>query len=194
MQKVAAFDFDGTLTDRDMFFGFLLYVNGAFRTYLKLFGLLPYFIYYLFGGMSRHETKEKVISALLSGKNEEELKFLGKKFALDVIPYCMKEEGMTYLKNHLNRNERVMIVSASIPYYLEPWAKSMGIDEVFCTQLVVQDEKITGKLKGKNCWGPEKERILKEMLQPRENFELYAYGNSRGDKEMLAFANHGVKI
>jgi phosphatidylglycerophosphatase C len=48
----------------------------------------------------------------------------------------------------------------------------------------------TGRLAGLNCWGPEKVRRLIEYAGPKENYLLYAYGDSRGDREMLNLADN----
>ena len=41
-----------------------------------------------------------------------------------------------------------------------------------------------------NCFGPEKVRRVKEKYE-LENYEkIYAYGDSRGDKELLEFADY----
>ena len=75
--------------------------------------------------------------------------------------------------------------------YLEPWAKLNHFDDLICSRLEIDgSQKITGKLKGLNCWGPEKSRRLLELLGPKENFVLYAYGNSRGDHEMLELSDY----
>jgi phosphoserine phosphatase len=50
---------------------------------------------------------------------------------------------------------------------------------------------VTGKLLGSNCWGIEKVARLQDWLQrPRNTYTLYAYGDSRGDLELLAAADH----
>jgi phosphoserine phosphatase len=41
----------------------------------------------------------------------------------------------------------------------------------------------------KNCYGQEKVNRLLEVEPDRKNYYLYAYGDSRGDREMLAFAD-----
>ena len=58
-----------------------------------------------------------------------------------------------------------------------------------CTQIEVKDEHLTGRLLGKNCYGQEKVDRIKEVLPQREDYELIAYGDSRGDKEMLDYAD-----
>ena len=48
---------------------------------------------------------------------------------------------------------------------------------------------ITGKFLSKNCYGKEKvNRLLIEGVK-KEDFYIYAYGDSEGDKEMGKFAD-----
>jgi phosphoserine phosphatase len=56
----------------------------------------------------------------------------------------------------------------------------------------VIDGRITGRFKTKNCYGPEKVNRIKAVLKgPREDYEIFAFGDSRGDREMLNFADQG---
>ncbi|MCW8829046.1 MAG: HAD-IB family hydrolase, partial [Gammaproteobacteria bacterium] len=43
---------------------------------------------------------------------------------------------------------------------------------------------------GENCYGAEKIRRLQSLLGERAGYDLYAYGDSRGDRELLALADH----
>ena len=43
---------------------------------------------------------------------------------------------------------------------------------------------------GKNCWGTEKVRRLQELVGSKEGYVLYAYGDTRGDRELLEYADH----
>ena len=56
------------------------------------------------------------------------------------------------------------------------------------------DGKLTGRFLTKNCYGPEKVNRLLEIEPDRKNYFLYAYGDSRGDKEMLECADRGIMI
>ena len=49
----------------------------------------------------------------------------------------------------------------------------------------------TGQLEGGNVRGPEKVRRVREWLGAGE-VELWAYGDSAGDRELLAAADHPV--
>ena len=55
---------------------------------------------------------------------------------------------------------------------------------------------LTGRLSGANCRGPEKARRVREWLAGAglDGAELWAYGDSPGDAELLAMADHPVRV
>jgi phosphoserine phosphatase len=57
------------------------------------------------------------------------------------------------------------------------------------TKLEVKDGILTGQLATKNCYGSEKVRRIREIYNIDECEHIYAYGDSRGDKELLDFAD-----
>jgi phosphatidylglycerophosphatase C len=73
-------------------------------------------------------------------------------------------------------------------------ARSLGVAHVLSTGLDVDANGLcTGRLRGANCRGPEKATRLQTLLAGEE-VELWAYGNSVGDDEMLALAHHPVRV
>ncbi len=83
-----------------------------------------------------------------------------------------------------------MIVSASIADWIEPWAASRGITEVLSCRIETRDGRLTGRLDGPNCYGPEKLRRLLARHPDRTAYELHVYGDGRGDAALLADADH----
>ena len=49
--------------------------------------------------------------------------------------------------------------------------------------------RITGRLATANCNGAEKPRRILALFPHREDYRLVAFGDSRGDREMLAMAD-----
>ena len=91
---------------------------------------------------------------------------------------------------HREQGHALVIVSASLLAYLEPFAADHGFDHVIGVGLEVGDDgRLTGRLTGPNVRGPEKEVRLRAWLGdgPRT---MWAYGNSSGDRELLAMADH----
>jgi phosphatidylglycerophosphatase C len=54
----------------------------------------------------------------------------------------------------------------------------------------------TGRIKGRNCRGIEKERRLRDWMTKHGlvGARLFAYGDSAGDDQMLAMANVPVRV
>ena len=88
----------------------------------------------------------------------------------------------------------MVIVSASYEMYVEPLAALLGADHALATRLAVgADGRLTGELDGPNCRGPEKIRRLHDWLDAhhggRAMVDVIAYGDSPGDRELLADAD-----
>jgi phosphatidylglycerophosphatase C len=84
----------------------------------------------------------------------------------------------------------VVLASASLDLLVEPWARTAGVDDVLATRLQVRDGRLTGLIAGRNCYGREKVARLRALLGDLAGVDLYAYGDSRGDRELLAAAQH----
>lgn len=50
---------------------------------------------------------------------------------------------------------------------------------------------LTGRFATPNCYGPEKVRRIEAVWPHREQYDVSAFGDSRGDKEMLDYADQG---
>lgn len=190
-ETVAVFDFDGTLTDRDSLLPFLYFCFGRWKTWWKLICLAPQGWHFYKKQLSRTEMKEEIFTAFFQGIPYDWVAAQGTLFAKSQLDRFVKPEAMERLQWHLHRNDRCLLVSASIEAYLLPWAKAKGLEKVLCSRLAcTSDGLVTGKLKGKNCWGEEKKQRLVDYLQGRLPTALYVYGDSLGDQAILEMATH----
>lgn len=191
--RVAAFDFDGTLTrGGDSLIAFVHFCFGRRRAIWGWCTLLPLALGYLFGKIDRKGMKEAVLTRFFRGKSRSELNVLGAAFAGGGLEKHLQPERMAVLQQHLKQGDRCVLISASLGCYLRPWAESQGFDAVFASELAYEGDppSATGKLQGENCRGSEKARLLKEWLgDSRKEITLYAYGNSDGDEAMLRIAD-----
>lgn len=189
-QVVAAFDFDGTLTARDTLPSFLSYMFGPVKTVFLLGLEIPTLLGFVCGMTSRQKTKEKILHRFFNHLALNDLKIKGREFAEGPLNKLIRKEGLERLKWHLAQGHRCVLVSANLDVFLEPWSQKHGFHHLICSSIEASSGLVTGKIQGANCWGPEKVRRLSELLGPKENYTLYAYGDSLGDRELLELADY----
>lgn len=189
MENIALFDFDGTITDRDTFLDFHLFSPGVPRTLLLLAD--PCWIL-TFLSQGRNMAKQSLFSRFWKGRRYSELCENGKRYARERIPGILRDQARLAIEFHRKRNDRMIVVTASLKEWIEPWALEAGFSKVLSTVPEVEDGILTGRFAGRNCRGPEKARRLKELGLPDPGRDVYAYGDSLGDKEMLELAGHPV--
>ena len=188
---VAAFDFDGTLTRRDTLFPFLMHTLGMSAFVRHMFMLSPTLAGYGVGVIRNDIAKEKVFVHCLAGMTMNDLRQEGELFAAKVLPNLLRPEAMQRLRWHKQQGHRCVVISASLELYVRPWAIKAGFDDVIATHLQTRETGlVTGKLSGANCFGIEKVRRLGALLGDRDGYTLYAYGDSRGDRELLSSADY----
>lgn len=188
---VAAFDFDGTLTRRDTLLPFLLHALGAAAVTRHALVLSPTLAGYVLGLIANHVAKERVLVRCFAGMKGKILQQHGESFASYVLPGLLRYESMQRYAWHKQQGHRCVVISASLELYVRPWANGAGFDDVIATQLETsEDGRCTGKILGANCFGIEKVNRLRVLLGERQGYTLYAYGDSRGDRELLSFADY----
>ena len=198
MTDVAAFDFDGTLTDGGSVFDFLAAVAGR-RTVLRVSAeLAPRLARAaLAGGTVADETKEELFSRVLGGVDAAYLHQVADEFAVGHLAAHVRPEVRRRLDWHRGRGDRVVVVSASPEAYVAVAADRLAADDTIATRLEVDDTgRMTGRYDGGNCRGEEKIRRLRLWMAEAglEGARLWAYGNSRGDLRMLRAADTGVNV
>jgi phosphatidylglycerophosphatase C len=199
---VAAFDFDGTLTDAGSVFPFLVSVRGLLPVLLAVLWHAPALIRAaVTGGAAADEVKEKLFIRLLGGLSVEELDRRSAAFARRHLERHLREDTRRRLEWHRRRGHYTVIVSASPECYVSPAGEELGVDGVVATRLAVGGGGLlTGGYEGKNCRGAEKYARLVVHLRSRGLLPnngraqpvLWVYGNSRGDLRLLHAADHGV--
>ena len=189
MKRLALFDLDGTITNKDTFLEFLRFVSGTRRYYFGMLKISPFLVFYKAGLYPNWKAKEKALTEFLAGKTAADIKEAGRVFCASKYAGLLRENAVLRLKEHIQQGDDVYIVSASCEEWVEPWASSLGVRAI-CTKLAKKNDRITGRIHGKNNYGPEKYRRVKEEIDLSRFEEIHVYGDSRGDREMLSIATH----
>jgi HAD superfamily hydrolase (TIGR01490 family) len=185
MKKVVVFDFDGTLTKKDTFVAFIRYACGNRAFVLGFLWYAPLLMLMILHLYPNDKAKQRVFSHFFKGMSLKTFDNLCQRFARD-NRHLLRPQGIQTLQQAQADGSDVLIVSASIDNWVEPFFPET---KVLGTQVEVKDGRLSGRFLSKNCYGQEKINRLLEKYPHREEYHLTAYGDSRGDKELLAFAD-----
>jgi phosphatidylglycerophosphatase C len=184
---LALFDFDGTITTTGTYPGFVRFAVLFPRKVAGGIVLSPLIAGYRAGAVS-DRTMRRLMSRLgFWGDDVGRLRRLGERYAEEVLPALIRPMALERIAWHRARGDRVVVVSASLDLYLEPWCRSLGVD-VICTQLEVRNGRCTGRYLHGDCCGEEKARRVRERYLLSAYGTIYAYGDTDEDRPMLALA------
>lgn len=188
-RSIAFFDFDGTITTKDTLLEIFKYRYGKAKFYLGFLLQSPFLVAYKAGIISNQLAKEQTLKWFFGGMQEEAFNAFCAEFAREVIPTVLRPKALKEIEKLKQAGAEVVIVSASPANWLQPWAHSLGLT-LLATRLEVNNQKITGRIKGHNCHGEEKVRRIREAYNLADYKQVYCYGDTSGDKPMLALAHH----
>lgn len=189
MKQLHLFDFDGTVTTGDSSFEIIKYHNGSLSLLLGLLLHSPLIALTLAGLFPRQKLKESFLKFFFGGKKKDELEDLGRSFVHDHLPRIIRKEALELIFKLKNEDQEVAMVSASMDFWLEPFADQYGIS-LICSQAEYENDIFTGKLMGKNCRGMEKVNRIKDRYDLERYSEVHAYGDSNADRPMLNIAEY----
>lgn len=189
MTAVVAFDFDGTLTERDTILPFLRAVAGTGSFFRGLPALVPSLLGHAFGLRCATATKERLFRHYLAGRPLAEVRNAALGFAHHDLPGMLRLAAVRCLERHRSEGHRCLVVTASPELYVAPWAASRGIEAIGSRLAIDADGRLTGHHDGPACDGTEKLRRLRATVGEDVRI-LHAYGDSRGDGPLLQAAEN----
>ncbi len=179
------FDFDGTITKNDTMLHITRWHFGMINFLFGMIKIMPKILLYKVGIISNLEAKEAFLKYFYGGMNYDKFVSLCHNYSLLIINTIVKKSAKEKIEFHRLKGDKMIIITASILEWIEPWALKNGFSKVLSSRIEVIDNKLTGKIAGKNCYGAEKVRRFIEEYGPFENYHTICFGDSKGDIELL---------
>ena len=186
-KRIAFLDFDGTITTKDSLLAFIFYRYGKWKTYIGLLSVSIFYVGYILKLIPVQVAKESVLRRFFRNEKIEQFQSACEQFILEAIPTLLRPKAINEIRLLQQRGAEVVIISASPCNWIESWSKSIGATAI-CSELEVANGKLTGRINGNNCRGKEKVRRIKNTYRLEDYDEVYAYGDTKGDKPMLELA------
>ena len=155
-QVCAIFDFDGTIISGYSAIAFIREQmrrgDVSAREFLELASAMTNFgLGNLgFSGMMAITTQ------FMRGIEEQAYVELGEDLFTKQIARLVYPESRALINAHRAKGHTIAIISSATPYQVEPAAADLGIENVLCTQLEVEDGLFTGNVVRPTCFGQGK--------------------------------------
>lgn len=181
-------DLDGTITRKDSMFAFIKHSFPSWKYYTGLVLLSPVMAMNRLGLFPSTKTKEILLGSFFRNLTREQFEALGDEFSRLVLPGMIRKEALKEIAFHQNTGATIVVVTASLSVWCETWCRDNGF-HLIATDYEVANGKVTGRIRGKNCKGPEKVRRIRERYHLESAKNIYAYGDSKSDLKMLGIAD-----
>jgi phosphatidylglycerophosphatase C len=186
--EIAFFDFDGTITTKDTLLQVIKYQKGNAAFFAGFLINLPFLAAFKLKLITNQKAKEIILKHFFGGTDIAAFQDACDTFAINVLPNFVRPGAIAEIKKLQAQGFEVVVVSASAENWIKKWSDGIGV-KLIASQLEVVNNQLTGKIKKLNCNGVEKVRRIKSAYDLSLYDGIYAYGDSNGDKPMLALAN-----
>ena len=186
--KIAFFDFDDTIICEDSFIGFSKYALGTKKYIISLILSIPYIVSWKLGIISNSRAKEMLFNRMFKGLQLETFNKLCEEYAGRLKP---NGAILHQIKHLQQQGVEIVIVSASIRNWIEPFAKRLSIRHIIATEIEIESENklLTGKFNTPNCFGPEKVNRILQIFNLRDT-EIWSFSDSMSDRPLFNISDY----
>jgi len=195
IQNVAFFDLDGTLitppSSEKMFIKHLLQ-NGVL-TWADMVRFVQGVVYNSKGGWHGIFKRNKFY---LKEKNVELIEHMAKEYAENYI-YSLISVGAKHIIEKHKANDDVLIMVSGSPYFIvKVCAQMLGFNDYKGTDLIINNGKFTGKIKGIHPYGKNKVDVMQDFIAhyALDINHSTIYANHVMDRYMLALSPRPVAV
>jgi phosphatidylglycerophosphatase C len=186
-KKIAFFDFDGTITIKDTLPEIIKFQKGVGAYYIGLLLYAPWLIAYKLKLFSNDKAKEKILIYFFSDTPEMVFQEKCNLFADRILPGLIRPGALREINQLRMDGFEIAVISASAENWIRNWSDRYRL-KLIATKLEVKNGLITGRIEGRNCYGEQKVVCIHEQWNLTEYEDIYVYGDTSGDKPMLALA------
>lgn len=194
--RLAIFDLDGTITRHDTLapyvFGFL--IRRRLWRAPALLLLVPVLLGYAAGLIGRGGLKSAFIRTALGGCRHKRLERWTATFVERLVAHGLFGQAVEAIQAHARQGDHLVLLSASTDLYVPAIGHTLGFQEVICTGVRWDGERLRGTLTTPNRQGGEKARCVAALRARHPGIQAVAYGNAASDLAHLKLVERGVLI
>ncbi|MEM1113545.1 MAG: HAD-IB family hydrolase [Pseudomonadota bacterium] len=128
-----------------------------------------------------------VSAQFMRGIQEDTYNSVGEELYRKQIARLIYPESRALVDAHLAKGHTVGIISSATPYQVEPAAADLGVENVMCTQLEVENGRFTGSVVSPTCFGQGKVDAAEKLagLVGADLDDSFFYSDSTDDLLLL---------
>lgn len=198
MEKLAIFDVDFTITNKETLLEFFKFVlkkdkkNAKYIPRVILSGILY--------GVKIYDEKrvKEAFLKFIDGIDEKDLNELVKSYYKERLTNILYKDAIDKIKELKGKGYKVYLISASPEFYLNQFYDIEEVDMIIGTKFHFSNGKFARKMLGENCKGEEKVKRLMEVLK-ENNIDVdfknsFMFSDSLSDKPLLDLVGNGYLI
>lgn len=129
--------------------------------------------------------------ASLRGHLEDTMQEMGERLFVQKIAGTIRPQARAIVKAHQRMGHVVVLASAATRFQTGPVARELGIDDILCTELEIEDGVLTGRVVGKFLWGEPKAQAVRRFAREHDVDLSQSYGYANGDEDVAFLASTG---
>lgn len=137
------------------------------------------------------QVKSAFIRSTLRGQPRSRIEAWTAEFVAAILATGIFRDALSRIEQHRKEGARLVLMSASTDLYVPAFGAALGFDEVICTGVRWDGDRLDGHLTTPNRRGPEKTRCFEQI---RKGFTTAAYGNAGSDLDHMRLADQSLLV
>jgi len=193
--NIVLYDFDRTLTKYDTIFSLgIAIASEKKRPFKTICRFIASLLKLKLRRISNDEFKNRCAMLLLAGESEEKINRIIEKYLSRRLDSLIDTEVYNTIVKNQSRGNGVYIVSSNYDFFVNRFINLWRLSGVVATRAQIVNGIFSGKLLDKSCEGPQKVRRVRELFGDAVAGQAVAYGDSRGDLELLKYVRQGFWV
>ena len=166
-------------------------------TFRKILGVLIFIgtlFLFVIGLRDHGQVKSAFIRCTLRGETRSQVEAWTAKFVPSLLKHGVFADALRKIAQHRKAGARLVLMSASTDLYVPAIAIALGFDDVICTGVQWNGDRLEGHLSTPNRRGTEKTRCFEALRQAHPGLITAAYGNAGSDLDHLRLADQPLLV
>jgi phosphatidylglycerophosphatase C len=189
------FDLDGTITRRDTLLPYVMgFPTSVTRKTLGMLKLVGTLLLFMIGLRDHGDVKGAFIHGTLRGETRTRVAEWTAQFVPSVLQKGVFADALQAIAQHKREGARLVLMSASTDLYVPAIAQALGFDEVICTGVRWNADRLDGRLSTPNRRGEDKTHCFEALKLAHPGLTTAAYGNAGSDLSHMRLADRPLLV